>query len=376
MRIAVNASALDESVGGLAVYGCSVIQYLLQCGEEAIVYTPECVDLNGHSSSRRATPGFFRPAAGSVGSTLRALAWCQTVLPLRVLHDRADVVLSTVPEGMLVPVCPQVVVVHDLLPVFFPEEYPRWKYYFRHVLPRLLKSCRRIIADSEHTKGDLMKEFRLPGEKLEVVYPWVDPLFFSDEPGSPPQEHEEKPYFLFIGVSIPRKNLETVIRALAKIQDLVSHDLVCVLGFRYESDREHHSRMLKLATELGIRQRLRVYSRLSQQEILFLYRRAAALVMLSKYEGFGYPPLEAMAGGTPAIVSDSSSLGEVSGPAAVCVPCMDVVAAAKAMLRVTTDADYRRGLSEAGLRHAARFSREETGRQILSVLRRSAEKGG
>jgi glycosyltransferase involved in cell wall biosynthesis len=373
VRIAVNASFLSEWIGGLANYSISVIDYLCQCGEEAIVYVPDCVKLNGHKPARRrATPASLRSSAGGVGSTLRALVWCQTALPLRALRDRVDVLFSTVAEGMLMPVCPQVVVVHDLMPLFYSEEYPRWRHYFRHALPRLLNSCQRVIADSVHTRQDLIRELGVTEEKIEVVYPWVDPLFVSDDPGSPPEGYKPEPHFLFIGASIPRKNLETVVRALARIKDKVPHSLVCVLGLGHETKERYLAQMLDLANELGVRQRMLVLSNLTQREILFLYRHATALVMLSQYEGFGYPPLESMAVGTPAIVSDSTSLGEVSGPAGIAVPCMDVKAAADAMLRVATDSEYRRGLSEAGVLHAARFSREETGRQILSVLRRSA----
>ncbi len=373
MRIAVNASFLSEWVGGLTTYSHSLIDYLCQCGEEIVVYTPDCVKLNGHPPTRRrSTPASLRSAAGRLGNLTRAMVWCQSALPAHVLWDRADVLLSTNVEGMLAPVCPQVVVLHDLLPLLYPEEYPLWKHYFRHFLPRLIHSCRCVIAISEHTRQDLVRELHVPEEKIEVVYNGLDPLFFSDDPGSAPEGCGPEPYFLFIGASIARKNLETVIRALARVGDEIPHHLVCVLGLSNEVKRQYCSRMMELATELGIRERVHVYSNLQQREILFLYRHAMALVMLSQYEGFGYPPIEAMAVGTPAIVSDSTSLAEVSGAAAVCVPCMDVEAAAKAMRRLATDAGYRRGLSEAGVAHAAKFSREETGRQILAILQHSA----
>lgn len=376
MRIAVNASFLSERLGGLTTYSLSVIDYLCQCGEEVMVYTPDCVKLNGHPPTRRrSTPQALRAAAGRAGNMLRALGWCQSVLPLQALRDGTDVLFSTVPEGMLMPVCPQVVVVHDMMPLLYPEEYPRWRHYFRHVLPRLLKSCQRVIADSEHTRQDLIRELRVPEGKIDIVYPWVDPLFFSGDPGSAPDGYEPEPYFLFVGYSIPRKNLETVIRALARVHDDVAEGLICVLGFNHDSDHDYCSRMVELSEELGVRHRLRIYSRLTQREILFLYRHATALVMLSQYEGFGYPPLESMAVGTPAIVSDSTSLGEISGPAGVCVPCMDLEAAANAMVRVATESEYRIGLSETGLLHAAKFTREETGRNILSVLRRTVTHG-
>jgi glycosyltransferase involved in cell wall biosynthesis len=378
MRIAINAAFLGGREEGLATYARSAIGHLAHSGHEIFVYTSDRGNINGNGNSPvnwRRTPVALRAASGSLGNMLRAIPWTQTVLPLRLLRDHAQVLLCTLPEGMLAPVCPQVVVVHDVFPMFFPELYPRWRHYFRHFLPRVLKASSSVIADSEHTKDDLMRVLGVAEDKIEVIYPWIDPLYFSDDSGTAPEGHEAAPYFLFVGRSSPHKNLEAVIRAFAMVSPHVDHKLICVLGFSAAGDREYCSQMLKLAEELGVRERLQIHTGLARSQVLFLYRHATALLLLSKYEGFGYPPLEAMAIGTPTIVSDSTSLAEVSGPAAACVANNNPELAAEAMLRIATDADYKRSLTDRGRLHARKFSMAETSHRIQSVLERCGRRG-
>lgn len=371
MRIAINAAFLSGSFDGLSTYARSVIEDLSHSGNEVLVYASERPDLNGNGMSRwRSTPSMVRADKGTMGNALRALVWSQTGLPARLLRDRVQVLLSTKPEGMMVPVCPQVVVVHDLFPFFFPELYPRWKYYFRYVLPKVLKASSSIIAVSEHTRQDLVSQLGVPETKITVVYNWVDPLFFSDQSGTPPEGYEDGPYFLFVGRSTPYKNLEMVVRAFAAISQKIPQKLFCVLGFSSGPDRAHYSQVLDLSTKLGVRNRLRVYTSLPPIQLLFLYKHATALVLLSKYEGFGYPPLEAMAAGTPAIVSDSTALVEVAGPAAICVPNTDPGPAAGAMEKLADDPASRAALGERGVAHARKFSRGQSGRALRSVLER------
>lgn len=376
MRIGINAAFLSGSFDGLSTYTRSAIEELSHSGDEVLVYASEKPELNGNGLSKwRMTPSIVRAEKGALGNALRALVWTQTGLPARLRRDRVQVLLSTLPEGMMRPVCPQVVVVHDLFPFFFPEIFPRWKYYFRHVVPRVLKASSCVVADSEHTRQDLIRHLGVPEAKITVVYSWVNPLFFSEQSVTPPRGYEDGPYFLFVGRSTAYKNLEMVVRAFAAVSQKIQHKLVCVLGLTSGLDRAHYSQILHLATELGVGNRLRVYTSIPMDQLHFLYKNATALVLLSKYEGFGYPPLEAMAAGTPAIVSDSTALAEVAGPAAVCVPNNDPRPAAEAMEKLATDAAYRAGLAEAGAAHAKKFRREQSGQALRRVLGRFGGNG-
>lgn len=369
MRIAINAAFLGGRAEGTATYTRQVIGHLARSGHETLIYSSERPDVNGKGLARwRPTPASLRAEAGSLGNILRATVWSQTALPARVLCDRAEVLLSTLPEGMLLPACPQAVVVHDLFPLFFPELYPRWTHYYRRLLPRVLKASRRVIAVSYHTRHDLVNFLGVPEAKVTVVHNWIDPPGLGDETAAPPENFEPGPYFLYVGRLSPYKNLEMVIRAFAAVCSDVRERLVCVLGF-FKPDRDAYSAsVLRLAAGLGVRERLRIYSGISRTELLFLYRHATALVLLSKYEGFGFPPLEAMAEGTPAIVSDSTALAEVAGPGAVCVPNTEPGPAAEAMRRLALDAGYRALMAGRGKARARHFSRERSGRRILQAL--------
>lgn len=376
MRVGINAAFLDGSFNGLSVYAQSVIDELTHSNNEIYIYTSERARLNGNGQTKlRATAKIVRAEKGTMGNALRTLVWSQTALPARLLRDRIQLLLSPVPEGMLVPICPQVVVVHDLFPFFFPDLYPRWKYYYQRVLPRVLKASRRVIVVSNHTRQDLVRQLGVPENKIEVVYNWVNPLYFSEARGVPPKEFKDEPYFLFIGRCTAYKNLEMVLRALAAISQHVEHALVCVLGVTSALDREHLSKMLDLATGLGVQNRLRIYTGIPPAQLLYLYRHATALVLLSQYEGFGYPPLEAMAVGTPAIVSDTTALSEVAGPGAICVPHTEPHPAAEAMKRLACNPAFRAEMSALGRARAQQFSAERSIQSIRSIIENCASSG-
>lgn len=373
MRIGINAAFLGRKLDGLSTYTRAVVEDLSCNGDEVLVYTSKPLKMKGNGLTRwRRTPSSIGSENGTSGNALRTLLWSQAALPAHVLRDRPQVLLCTMPEGMLVPVCPQVIVVHDLIPLLCPEASSRWTYYFRYVLPYVLRASRRVIAVSKHTKKDLVEHLEVPEEKIDVIYPWVNPAFLAEDSGKPLDDVDSKSYFLFVGRPSPHKNLAMVIRAFASISSDVSHRLVCVLGFSCEADQKYYSDILQLASRLGVRDRLRIYSGISRAQLLYLYRHATALVLLSKYEGFGFPPLEAMAVGTPAIVSNSTSLAEVAGPAAVCVPNNEPEPAAEAMRRSACDSSFRAEISHAAIMHARQFTRERSGRMIRSVLERCA----
>ena len=111
------------------------------------------------------------------------LIWVQTALRLRARASGVRVLLNTVPEAILGSSVPQVTVVHDLLPLFFPAEYPRQQYYFRSLVPRVLRRSRVVVADSESTRRDITKSYGVAPEKIRVVYPGYDPTTYGPGDG-------------------------------------------------------------------------------------------------------------------------------------------------------------------------------------------------
>jgi glycosyltransferase involved in cell wall biosynthesis len=239
------------------------------------------------------------------------------------------------------------------------------------VLPHVLRSSLRTLVVSQHTRADVIQQYGLEPDRVDVVYNSLREELFDSSAGTKPEGLGASPYFLFVGTFAPRKNLETVVRAFARAHCEIPEKLVVVAY----ADRWQES-IRRLAQELGVLEKIVFYSGLKNTELKYLYRNATALFLLSEYEGFGYPPLEAMASGTPAIVSDSTSLAEVVGDAGILARHRDVDAAALAMRRLSSDSGYRDTFRNKGKLRASQFtwanSMEQMRQMLVRPLRQSS----
>lgn len=362
MRIAINAALLGKRHTGVGTYVIGLIQSLSNLGHEVQVYSSSLLVPAAPGVTLQKTPPSIAFEAGPFAGALRLL-WNQFILPIRLRSSKVDAVISQNAEGAIWCSVPQVLVVHDLIPVLYPEEAPRLQSYYRKLLPYVLKHTASVVAVSHHTRSDILRHYKLTPGSVHVAY---DGVLRSSEDQSPehrPAGYPSEPYFLFVGTFSPRRNLVTVIRALAKIRDDVRESLLIVA---YPD--KWASGCLRLAKELGLRDRIVHMSGLTNQEMGFVYGHATALFLLSEYEGFGLPPLEAMLAGSPAVVSDSTALAEIAGDAALKISAHDVGAAAQAMLRLSTDCRYREELRQLGIQRACTFTWTRTGRTISEIL--------
>lgn len=326
---------------------------------------------------------------------LTRLLWHQIALPGLLTRDsrsasgcesRLPLFYSPVPEGMLHPVCPQIVTVHDLLPLKFPDVYPRVKYYFRWILPRLLRVSDRIVVSSENTRQDLQHywpDLQTPSVVLPI--PYRSDLFYpvhsrdSQEPRSintseksPPQTPSPAhfpdltPYLLCVGETRPYKNIRRAIEAFARVIATGDrpHLTLAIVGTLNRLD----TNLADLPQQLGIVDRVRFLGRVSDQELADLYRGAVAFLFPSLYEGFGIPPLEAMACGCPTIVARASSLPEVCGAATHYVDPLSVEDIAAGIVRVTGDRAYAQRLQQAGLERVKQFQPEQFRQRLRAIV--------
>jgi glycosyltransferase involved in cell wall biosynthesis len=364
MRLAVNAAIVGERPTGLGIYGLHLMEALADLGERLTVFT-SCPDVVTAPRAQlvRVSPR-MRPERGTLGHLAR-LVWTQTVLRAHIRRERPEALLNLMPEGLLATPVPQVTVIHDVLPLHYPAEYPRQQYYFHHYVPAVLAASRRIIVSSESTRRDIARFYpRVPGERLRVVAPGVDTRRYA--PGSPPGETPA--YALYVGNVMPHKNLARLVEAFASVRARTDRRLV-IRGW----GRRHTVETLRALIErLPIDGAVDWAPYADDADLPALYRGARMLLLPSLYEGFGMTALEAMACGTPVITSSTSSMPEVVGDAALLVDPSDTRSIADAMHRLFTDDRLVEELRARGLSRAKLFAWEKTARSVQTAVREAA----
>ncbi len=264
-----------------------------------------------------------------------------------------------------------VVTVYDLSFLHFPDAFKPWKQFYLSLFVRMsARKADRVIAISEHTRRDVIRLWKVPGDRVSVAYGGVSPDFrplppedvsrFKEKHGIP-----EK-FFLYLGTLEPRKNLPRLVEAYARAygQDRSLPPLV-IAGARGWYYDEIFARVQALALE----DRVFFPGFIPEEDLVLWYNAAEVFVYPSLYEGFGLPVLEAMACGKPVISSNAASLPEVVGEAGVMVPPEDVHALGQAMLSLWRDLDWRRSLASKAAKRARCFSWEETARATVAAYR-------
>ena len=359
--IAINAAIVGERPTGLGTYALSVIQALADLGERLVVFTSRPDLIRASSIDVRSAPAAARPERGAFGHAARLL-WVQSGLRARVRAARPSLLLNLMPEGLLRPGLPQITTVHDLLPLLYPEEYPRQQYYFRHYVPAVLRHSRAIIAISESTRRDLLHFYpRVPPDDVHVVLSGYDARRFSADG---PVADGGEAYALYVGNVMPHKNLLALVEAVALARRHVPFRLVMRGG-----GRPRHVAAVRAAIEArGLAGHVDWQAYTGDDALPGLYRGARVLLLPSLYEGFGLTALEAMACGTPVVTANTSSLPEVVGDAALLVDPRDTAALADALVRVVSDDALAKTLRARGLARARHFSWERTGRAVQTAI--------
>ncbi len=300
------------------------------------------------------------------------IVWEQSVQPLAAWRERLDLLHALAYVTPALAPCPTIVTVHDLSFVLYPEAFrPFNRLYLRTMTRRSVLRSRRILADSFSTRDDLVRLWGIPRGRISVVHAAVE----DDYCPAPLAQVEEfrrqrglpERFVLYLGTLEPRKNVTAVVDAFARwVQatgDSATHLVLAgAKGWYYEQ-------VFRRVQEVGLPDRVHFPGYVPSAELPAWYRAATAFIYPSLYEGFGLPPLEAMACGTPVITSNTSSLPEVVGDAALLVDPYDIDAIADALARLLADADLRQQLRAAGLARARRFSWEQTARETIAAYR-------
>lgn len=281
----------------------------------------------------------------------------QLTLPRLAQNAHADLLHLTGFAAPLRSRVPVVLTVMDLIGSLFSKNFPPVsRFYWSRYLPYSIRAARHIITLSENTKQDVMRFTNIPAERITVIPPGYDPRFRVIDNTRLLQTTATRlqlpdRYFLFVSTLEPRKGVDTLINAFAKIAARVPEHLVLVgkRGWYYKT-------LFTQVRALGLESRIRFLDYISDDDLPIVYNRATAFVFPSRYEGFGLTPLEAMACGTPVISSDASSLLEVIGDAGILLSPEDGSTYAKAMLMLASNPSQRDTLHTRGLSRAKQFS--------------------
>jgi glycosyltransferase involved in cell wall biosynthesis len=278
--------------------------------------------------------------------------------------------------------CAYVVTVHDLDKIVFRQEFGsslRAEARF-HMLRHGLLRADRIISVSQATKRDLVHLMGAPADRIEIVPNAISEQFMACDSESACRETLERyqvdyPFLLYAGNIQPQKNLKRLVEAFAVVQaELEPHPLynnlrLIIIG----DDVAAHPDLRRAVIRSRMQQRVRFLGFVPAETLRIFYRSAAAFVFPSLYEGFGLPPLEAMAQGTPVVTSNVSSLPEVVGDAAVLVNPEKIFDIARGIREVLTNEGLRTTLCARGRARVERFSWDRTADRVLEIYREVVE---
>ena len=305
-------------------------------------------------------------------------AWFEYAVPRALRTWRADVFVSLDNFCSLRTDVPTVLGVHDLAYRHYPTGVSRLQLaFYRHFMPRYVRRAEAVLAISEYTRRDLLAAFDVPAERVTVAPNGVRPRFERLSPKHVTRVRDGltggAPYFIAVGSVHPRKNVDGLIRAFdrfcASAPDNPSH---LVIAGRLAWRTEAVEATLAASPH---RDRIHVTGFVPDERLGELVGAALALCLVSRFEGFGVPILEAYACGIPVVVADRSSLPEVAGPGGLAVDPDDDDDIARALERLATDGDLRAVLAKAGRRHAEQYTWTRTGAIVAEVVARVASRG-
>jgi glycosyltransferase involved in cell wall biosynthesis len=369
VRIGIDARKLHDF--GIGTYIRNLLRELARLDrstEFVLLCRPE--DVPG----LRAIGENFRPVAERAGNYSIAE---QVKVPLALRRER--VTLFHAPHYVLPPLvhCRSVVTIHDCIHLMFPQYLPNRMAlgYAKRSMAMAANRATRVLTVSESSKTDIMRFFGTDPSKIDVIYNAFDERF-----GVEPLEedvvrvreryqlHDE--FVLYAGNVKPHKNLERLIDAFHLVRQRgLDHLKLVMIG----DDISKYASLRRAVHQHQLHKYVRFLGYVTEETLAVMYRLAGVFVFPSLYEGFGLPPLEAMASGTPVVTSNVSSLPEVAGDAAQLVDPYHPEAIAEGIYKVLTDVDLRRDLRRRGLARARQFSWETSVRRVREIYGQVAD---
>jgi glycosyltransferase involved in cell wall biosynthesis len=370
MRIAVDARELWPRPTGVGRYLAEILA--VWAGDpaaadcEVVLYMPE-------GPLGPADPGVV--FASGVGARIRPVvlpsglsgtAWEQVTLPLGVGRD-ADVLWAPAYSAPLLTPLPTVLTVHDVSYCAHPEWFTRREGMRRRWTSRLAAAnAACVLTVSAFSKAEIVRWLGVPPARIVVTPHGVSARVVRA--AGPEDRAEAPPLVLYVGSQLNRRHLPELVRAFAPIARTDARARLVLIGDNRTYPREEP---LQVARDLGIAAAVDARPWVSDAELAALYGAATAFAWLSTYEGFGLPPLEAMAAGVPVVACDTAVAREIYGEAAILVPAGSIEAVTAAFTALGAP-DAWKARRAAGLARAAGYSWTTTARLTLQALREAA----
>ncbi len=301
--------------------------------------------------------------------------WFEFQIPRILKRYKADVFLS--PDGYLSQRTdvPQLGVIHDINFVHRPDDLPWLKAkYYNHFFPKFARIAKRLATVSFYSKEDITRSFKVDYDKIDVVYDGINQIF---EPISQEEikEVREKytngaPYFLFVGALHPRKNVSGLLKAFDAFKSVDGDDtkLVIVGGEMHKTGD-----IFETYENMRFKNDVVFTGRVLTRDLHDIFGAALALTFVPFFEGFGIPIVEAMSAGVPVICSNTTSIPEVGGNAAMYADPLKIEQITDAMIKIQRDIDLRKSLVEKGFIQKEKFSWDETARLLWMSVEKALQ---
>ena len=378
MKVGINFHTVDEYISGVDRYALGLLNALLRVDtqNQYLVYTnqPDLVSRQVAQSKNLKIAGIKH-----LKRRIARILWEHTQLPRLAEKHRLDLLhcLSYICPLRRASV-PYVVTVHDTIAI----DHPQWckktnALYFRLVMKATVQRASCVVSLSNCTADDLKRNFRLPSSKIRTIYPGTDNIFNQRSDSRRRAEVRMRyrlpeRYILYVGNIEPKKNIGTLLRVQRRIREMgLAHKLVVVgkRSWRAQAELAEMDRDVASGNVVPA-------GYVERKDLPLVYNMADVFVFPSLYEGFGFPPLEAMASGTPVVSSSMGALAETVNDAALIVEPCDVQQIAEAVASLIADPSLREKHVRKGLQQSRLFDWEKTAGETLSVYREVVEAHG
>lgn len=379
VRVAIEATTMQGRPAGIGHFSEELINVLIQTPAVKLTY----FTTTGYSDQPPHPAGLHIPQRGAWKKKIplgREVQFYLQGWQLERLKKRwrPEIILGmnyVLPKGR----SPQVLVVHDLSHMDMPEAHPPGRVLFlnRHLRPAL-ERANAVVTISHFTKGELLKHFPELAGRIHVLYPGISERFSAPVSEQARRalrvalDGDPRPYFLFLSTLEPRKNMERLLLAYEGLTDRIKRQYPLVLVGQMGWQESRFAPILK---RMQARGEIVLLGYLRDELLPALLERAVALIYPSLYEGFGLPPVEAMASGCPVLASNSTAIPEVCGDAVLYCDPLSIESIRDGMIRLAEEQALRQQLVQKGKTQAAQYHWQRAGEQMLEILREVAGRG-